>query len=63
MTLPGVSHGASLRRKFLIKNSLKLAEGMGFEPTIQLSSYNGLANRRLQPLGHPSLEGSYFLPG
>ncbi len=31
-----------------------LAEGMGFEPTIRLTSYNGLAIRRLQPLGHPS---------
>ncbi len=31
-----------------------MAEGMGFEPTVRLSPYNGLANRRLQPLGHPS---------
>ena len=31
-----------------------LAEGMGFEPTIPVSQYTGLANRRLQPLGHPS---------
>jgi hypothetical protein len=31
-----------------------LAEGMGFEPTIRCYPYNGLANRRLQPLGHPS---------
>ncbi len=30
-------------------------EGVGFEPTVQaLDPYNGLANRRLQPLGHPS---------
>ena len=27
---------------------------MGFEPTIQNYLYNGLANRRLKPLGHPS---------
>ncbi len=27
-------------------------------PDRSLSSYNGLANRRLQPLGHPSLGGS-----
>ena len=27
---------------------------MGFEPTIDVATYNGLANRRLQPLGHPS---------
>ncbi len=31
-----------------------VAEGMGFEPTIRYNPYNGLANRRLQPLGHPS---------
>ena len=31
-----------------------MAEEMGFEPTIRISPYNGLANRRLQPLGHPS---------
>src|SRR5277367_2415963 len=29
---------------------------MGFEPTIGCYPYNGLANRRLQPLGHPSTE-------
>ena len=30
---------------------------MGFEPTVQgYTSYNGLANRRLQPLGHLSKE-------
>lgn len=33
---------------------LEMAEGMGFEPTIRYNPYNGLANRRLQPLGHPS---------
>lgn len=27
---------------------------MGFEPTIRYNPYNDLANRRLQPLGHPS---------
>ena len=32
----------------------ELAEGKGFEPSIPVSQYNGLANRRLQPLGHPS---------
>src|SRR6478672_4312182 len=34
----------------------KVAEGMGFEPTIRHYPYNGLANRRLQPLGHPSTD-------
>ena len=28
---------------------------MGFEPTIDVTTYNGLANRRLQPLGHLSI--------
>ena len=32
----------------------RMAEGKGFEPSIQCYPYNGLANRRLQPLGHPS---------
>ena len=32
----------------------KLAESGGFEPPVELSSYNGLANRRLQPLGQLS---------
>jgi hypothetical protein len=31
-----------------------VAEGMGFEPTIRFNPYDGLANRCLQPLGHPS---------
>ena len=34
-----------------------MAEGMGFEPTIQFNPYTGLANQRLQPLGHPSCVG------
>ncbi len=34
----------------------KLAEREGFEPSIEaLVPYNGLANRRLQPLGHLSV--------
>src|ERR1043165_1047950 len=36
-----------------------LAERMGFEPMIRVSPYNGLANRRLQPLGHLSDSGRY----
>ncbi len=33
-----------------------LAEEGGFEPPIgTFVPYNGLANRRLQPLGHPSI--------
>jgi hypothetical protein len=32
-----------------------VAENGGFEPPIELSPYNGLANRRLQPLGQLSV--------
>ena len=32
-----------------------LAERGGFEPPIRFNPYNGLANRRLQPLGHLSI--------
>src|SRR5690606_16608772 len=39
-----------------------LAEGMGFEPTIGCYPYNGLANRRLQPLGHPSAGRGHPVP-
>jgi hypothetical protein len=31
-----------------------MAETRGFEPPIGFNAYNGLANRRLQPLGHVS---------
>jgi hypothetical protein len=31
-----------------------MAETEGFEPSIRVSPYNDLANRRLQPLGHVS---------
>jgi hypothetical protein len=34
----------------------ELAEGTRFELAIGFDTYNGLANRRLQPLGHPSTE-------
>ena len=30
-----------------------MAEGKGFEPPKGISSFNDLANRGLQPLGHP----------
>ena len=30
------------------------SEREGFEPSIRFNTYNGLANRRLQPLGHLS---------
>lgn len=31
-----------------------MAEGEGFEPSVPVSQYTGLANQRLKPLGHPS---------
>jgi hypothetical protein len=34
---------------------MDMAENGGFEPPIELSPYNGLANRRLQPLGQLSV--------
>ena len=40
------------------KGQNKMAEGKGFEPPKGISSFNDLANRRLQPLGHPSAKGS-----
>ena len=39
---------------------MRLAERKGFEPLIRVSPYNGLANRRLQPLGH--LSGAAGMP-
>ena len=62
MTMCGY-HQLSQGIQLLADDVTNLAEGMGFEPTIRLSSYNGLANRRLQPLGHPSTVGSHFLAG
>ena len=42
-----------LRRKPNLREG-NVAEGKGFEPPEGVSSFNDLANRRLQPLGHPS---------
>ena len=39
-----------------------MAEGKGFEPPKGISSFNDLANRRLQPLGHPSAGVTYGCP-
>jgi hypothetical protein len=36
-----------------------MAEGGGFEPPKGISPFNDLANRRLQPLGHPSAASFY----
>jgi hypothetical protein len=38
-------------RRFLIKI---MAETTGFEPVVVFNDYNGLANRRFQPLSHVS---------
>ena len=32
----------------------KVAERVGFEPTVELTPYNGFRDRRLQPLSHLS---------
>src|SRR5262245_379487 len=40
-----------------------LAETGGFEPPIRCDPYNGLANRRLQPLGHVSGDGNPYRTG
>ena len=32
-----------------------MAERGGFEPPVRFKPYNGLANRRLKPLGHLSV--------
>ncbi len=45
---------SSLRKKnTVIYYSCDMAEGVGFEPT-ELS-FNGFQDRRLKPLGHPSI--------
>ena len=48
--------GEFIGYKVIFMNNLDLmAENGGFEPPIELSPYNGLANRRLQPLGQLSV--------
>ncbi len=39
--------------------SEEVAEGVGFEPT-ELS-FNGFQDRRLKPLGHPSLQSKSYI--
>jgi hypothetical protein len=51
-----VSHEVSQAKLMMIPKYLEgMAENGGFEPPIELSPYNGLANRRLQPLGQLSV--------
>ena len=38
----------------LKERQMKMAEGEGFEPSVRITPYTGLANQRLKPLGHPS---------
>ena len=38
-----------------------MAEGGGFEPPKGIAPFNDLANRRLQPLSHPSAASLYVL--
>ena len=35
-------------------DGIRLAEGVGFEPTVDVTAYNGFKDHRLQPLSHPS---------
>ena len=43
---------------------MKLAVRQGFEPWVEdLRPYNGLANRRLQPLGHLTESGKFMSIG
>ena len=42
------------------KSKIKLAETTGFEPVVVFNDYNGLANRRFQPLSHVSEGKAHF---
>lgn len=37
-----------------------MAEREGFEPSVLITQYDGLANRCLKPLGHRSIRESLF---
>ena len=51
--------GSPLQKRS-IKTGTKLAVRQGFEPWVELfGPYNGLANRRLQPLGHLTANAKY----
>jgi hypothetical protein len=51
----GVSYpGKGAIGKNIPRMSFPMAERKGFEPLKGFDSFNGLANRRLQPLGHLS---------
>ena len=42
-----------IRENHCNNNDLKLAEGVGFEPTVR-KAYNGFRDRPIRPLWHPS---------
>ncbi len=48
------SHRRDARATTRLMERIEVAERGGFEPPIQFNPYIGLANRRLQPLGHLS---------
>ena len=48
---PGIRH----QRNYYLE---LLAEGEGFEPSVVFTDYDGLANRWIKPLSHPSAGGS-----
>ena len=52
--------GVNLLYFIYIGNSI-MAEGGGFEPPKGIAPFNDLANRRLQPLSHPSAGLLYVL--
>ncbi|MDK2977118.1 MAG: hypothetical protein PWP06_1593, partial [Candidatus Marinimicrobia bacterium] len=56
LTIPSASPRILREDKILIIFSGKLAERQGFEPWLQVTPQNGLAIRRLKPLGHLSLD-------
>ena len=52
-----ISHIPAINKKTPDGRFWLLAEGEGFEPSIELTPYTELATQRLQPLGHPSAGG------
>lgn len=45
-----------------LENTGFMAEEGGFEPPVEFYPYDGLANRCLKPLGHPSAKGTFDVP-
>ena len=58
----GFWRGCPTDKNFLLKQYIKWRRGWDSNPRYALTAYNGLANRRLQPLGHPSAGVRLGLP-